>query len=102
MQISVTSLFITLSVALGVLAGQNCKCQASNGQGPQWNGLTDYCCRGNGGAKHGTVQTCLLPGTGYFPGPNNQCSAGGTNCLNSGAFVRCCQENGAPSAFCWG
>ncbi|KAH6906954.1 hypothetical protein BKA70DRAFT_1285921 [Coprinopsis sp. MPI-PUGE-AT-0042] len=89
MQISVTSLFITLSVALGVLAGQNCKCQASNGQGPQWNGLTDYCCRGNGG-------------TGYFPGPNNQCSAGGTNCLNSGAFVRCCQENGAPSAFCWG
>ncbi|KAH6885629.1 hypothetical protein BKA70DRAFT_1410500 [Coprinopsis sp. MPI-PUGE-AT-0042] len=101
MQFKLSSLFVAISIASGVLAGQNCKCQAANGQGPQWNDLTNYCCRGQGGFDFATVATCLAPFAGFYPGPNHQCSAGGTNCLNSGQFVKCCQSQGAPSAFCW-
>ena len=104
-----------------VLAGENCKCQAADGQGPQWNDLTSQCCDQLTCGKAPIVGS-LVPTGSHYPGPNHQvslyalcffqldlltiltkqCSAAGTNCIDSSAFVSCCQSLGAPSAFCWG
>ncbi|KAH6885618.1 hypothetical protein BKA70DRAFT_1237016 [Coprinopsis sp. MPI-PUGE-AT-0042] len=100
MHFKLVSLLITVSVALGALAGQNCKCQASNGQGPQDDAATQYCCTGAGASLFGTTRTCSKP-AGTYPGGSHQCDAKGTNCINSGAFVSCCKLRGAPGAFCW-
>ncbi|KAK4617582.1 hypothetical protein CLAFUW4_12445 [Fulvia fulva] len=83
---------ILLGLFTAVQAGQNCKCQDGNGQ---YNDLTEQCCKlhacGSGAA--GT--------SSHYPGPNHQCSAEGTNCLDSGAFVQCCQMLGVGGAYCW-
>ncbi|KAH6885613.1 hypothetical protein BKA70DRAFT_1237011 [Coprinopsis sp. MPI-PUGE-AT-0042] len=74
MQFKSASLFVLASIVAGAIAGQNCKCQASNGQGPQYNTATEYCCRGRGGSvEFGTVATCVPPFAGFM-GPNNQAS----------------------------
>ncbi|KAH7095099.1 hypothetical protein FB567DRAFT_511753 [Paraphoma chrysanthemicola] len=90
-----TTVFLT--AISGALAGQNCKCQARNGQGPQNNAATEKCCNKD------VNDACVFSWLPSFPGPNNQCSAGGTNCLNSGAFVECCRQetNGRLEAYCW-
>jgi hypothetical protein len=76
---------LALALPAIVTAGQNCKCQDDRGQ---YNQLTKECC----------AKACALS---YFPGPNNQCSARGTNCIDSGAFVKCCQGKGVGGAHCW-
>jgi hypothetical protein len=49
-------------------AGQNCKCQADNGQGPQWNEYTNYCCY-----EGSSTQSCTSAAR-HYPGPNHQVS----------------------------
>ncbi|KAH6885614.1 hypothetical protein BKA70DRAFT_1237012 [Coprinopsis sp. MPI-PUGE-AT-0042] len=98
MQFKITSLFVAASFAIGALAGENCKCQAANGQGPQYNDATAYCCRGQGGTDFGTVRTCFLP-AGTYPGANSQCTARGSNCIDSGAKAEtsCSEKAGRDS-----
>ncbi|KAH6885616.1 hypothetical protein BKA70DRAFT_1237014 [Coprinopsis sp. MPI-PUGE-AT-0042] len=101
MQFKLASLFVVVSIGVGTFAGQNCKCQAANGQGPQWDEATKACCIGVPGALYRTTITCIEGMAGLYPGGNHQCDAKRTNCIDSGAFVKCCQSLGAPSAFCW-
>ena len=56
-----------------VLAGENCKCQASSGTGPSYYAATENCCFGDAGGKTGTTRSCLHAAVN-FPGPNNQVS----------------------------
>ncbi|KAF1825866.1 uncharacterized protein K489DRAFT_331331 [Dissoconium aciculare CBS 342.82] len=86
---------MVLLLAGSAMAGQNCKCQDPSGTGPQYNDATETCC--------GKLQCGGPAGIGgsYYPGPNHQCSASGTNCLDSGAFVQCCKDLGGPGAYCW-
>ncbi|TLD33613.1 hypothetical protein PspLS_00269 [Pyricularia sp. CBS 133598] len=83
--------FLAASLPVLVSAGQNCKCQDDNGQ---YDALTATCC-----SSDPTI-LCIFP-PAYFPGPNNQCSASGSNCIDSGAFVQCCKDHGVGGAFCW-
>ncbi|KAH6885619.1 hypothetical protein BKA70DRAFT_1466125 [Coprinopsis sp. MPI-PUGE-AT-0042] len=85
MQFKLASLIMVVSIAVGAFAGQNCKCQASNGQGPQWDDATKACCTGAPSIQFGTVLTCTKGFTGVYPGGSHQCDAKGSNCLDSGS-----------------
>ena len=55
------------------MAGENCKCQAADGQGPQWNDLTSQCCSQLTCGKAPIVGE-LIPTGSHYPGPNHQVS----------------------------
>ncbi|CAK1366701.1 unnamed protein product [Cercospora beticola] len=89
-----TATFLVSLFGQQAIAGYNCKCQDPSGTGPQWYRASFFCCLGDAG----TVNSCW---NSQFPGPNHQCTGGGDNCIDSGAFNQCCIDHGAPGAFCW-
>jgi len=81
-------IFLISFFSFGALAGHNCKCQDSRGQYDQ---LTVICCGKDPKANPGIV---------YYGGGNHQCTSP-FGAIDSGAFVKCCQNEGVGGAFCW-
>jgi hypothetical protein len=79
------------------LAGQNCKCQARNGQGPQNNAATQRCCTDS------VNRDCIASWLPSFPGPNNQVCIKRTYSFLGFAdvYVVFCRWNQLPQLGCF-